>query len=176
MICLKSALRKILGIVLSCAVTVGCGYHLRGTGSFLPAHIKKISIPMFKNETTRYELDLKLTQSVINELVARAKLEISADSQGADAVLSGDITAFNVNPIAFSGQATADRYNIIIVAKVVLRDLVNQRVIFSNPSFSYTQEYEVPQGTDFESIETLAIDIVAEKFARSLVVNILEGF
>ena len=172
----ETAMKKILGLVLSCAVTVSCGYHLRGTGSFLPSHIKKISIPMFKNETTRYELDLKLTQSVINELVARAKLEVSADSRGADAVLSGDIVAFNVNPIAFSGQATADRYNITIVAKVVLRDLVNQKVIFSNPSFSYVQEYEVPQGTDFESIETQAIDTVAEKFARSLVVNILEGF
>ncbi len=129
-----------------------------------------------RDKDTRYELDLKLTQSVINELVARAKLEVSADSKGADAVLSGNIIAFNVNPIAFSGQATADRYNIIIVAKIVLRDLVNQKVIFSNPSFNYIQEYEVPEGTDFESIETQAIDIVAEKFARSLVVSILEGF
>ena len=176
MICPDRASQRILGLVLSCAVAVCCGYRLRGTGSFLPPHIKKISIPMFKNETTRYELDLKLTQSVINELVARAKLEVSADSKGADAVLSGNIVAFNVNPIAFSGQATADRYNIIIVAKIVLRDLVNQKVIFSNPSFNYIQEYEVPEGTDFESIETQAIDIVAEKFARSLVVSILEGF
>ena len=53
---------------------------------------------------------------------------------------------------------------------------MSQKVLFSNPSFNYTEEYEVPQGTDFESVETLAIDKVAEKFARSLVVNILEGF
>jgi len=169
-------MKKIAWLFLGCALLVQCGYHLRGTGSFLPAHIKKISIPMFKNETTRYELDLKLTQNVINELVARARLEVSSEPSGADAVLIGDIIAFNVNPIAFSGQATADRYNIVVVAKIVLRDLVSQKVLFSNPSFSYIEEYEVPQGTDFESVETQAIDKVAEKFARSLVVNILEGF
>jgi len=131
---------------------------------------------MFKNLTTRFELDLKLTQSVINELVARGKVEITADASSADATLLGDIVSFGVNPIAFSGEATADRYNIVVVAKVVLRDRVNNRVIFSNPSYVYQEEYEVPEGTDFETVETQAIDRVAEKFARSLVVAVLEGF
>jgi hypothetical protein len=169
-------MKKIPWLFFACSLLIQCGYHLRGTGSFLPTHIKKISIPMFKNETTRYQLDLKLTQNVINELVARARLEVSGDAGGADAVLIGDIISFNVSPIAFAGNASADRYNIVIVAKIVLRDLVSQKVLFSNPAFSYIEEYEVPQGTDFESVETLAIDKVAEKFARSLVVNILEGF
>ena len=131
---------------------------------------------MFKNLTTRFELDLKLTQSVIDEIVARGKLEVSADVEKADAVLLGEIISFNVNPIAFSGQTTADRYNITVVAKIVLRDLVNQKTIFSNPSYVYQEEYEVPQGSDFETLETEAVSKVAEKFARSLVITILEGF
>jgi hypothetical protein len=163
----------ILGIILCLQ---HCGYHLRGTGTFLPPHIKKISIPMFKNETTRYQLDLKLTQGVIDEFVSRGKVEISLDPQKADAILMGDITAFIVNPIAFSGQATADRYNITIVAKVILRDLVKQKVIFSSPSFVYVGEYQVPEGSDFESVETQAISEISEKFARSLVITMLEGF
>lgn len=131
---------------------------------------------MFKNLTTRFELDLKLTQGVVNELVARGKVEIVADVQSADAVLLGEIISFNVNPIAFSGQATADRFNIIVVAKIILRDLLNQRILFSNPSYVYVEEYRVPEGADFETLETEALDRVAEKFARSLVNTILEGF
>jgi hypothetical protein len=38
------------------------------------------------------------------------------------------------------------------------------------------EEYEVPQGEDFETLETEAVNKVAEKFARSLVITILEGF
>lgn len=154
----------------------GCGYHLRGTGSSLPSHITSISVPMFDNNTNRYQLDLKLTQAVINELVARGKVNVQDDSTAADAVLAGEITTFNANPIAFSGQATADRYNITIIAKVILRDLVNNKVIFSNPYFVYQSEYEVAEGTDFETVEQEAIDEISEKFARSLVITMLEGF
>ncbi|MBM3284416.1 MAG: hypothetical protein FJY81_00925 [Candidatus Aminicenantes bacterium] len=168
---------KKVGALLSvCLFLFQCGYRLRGTGSFLPPHIKRVSVPMFKNLTTRFELDVRLTRSVIDELVARGKVEVAAGSETADAVLVGEITSFTVNPIAFSDQNTADRYNITIVAKIVLRDLANQREVFSNPSFVYQEEYEVPQGTDFETWENQAISKVAEKFARSLVITILEGF
>jgi len=153
-----------------------CGYHLRGIGSSLPPHIKVLSVPMFANRTTRFELDLKLTQGVIDEMISRGKVEITDETDNADAVLIGEILRFNANPIGFGGDAMADRYNISIVAKVILRDLVQKKVIFSNSSFVYQGEYDVPEGVDFESLETEAIDEMAVKFARSLVVSILEGF
>lgn len=169
-------MRRILGLLAACLVAFSCGYRLRGTGSYLPSHIKRIGIPMFKNMTTRYELDLKLTRAVINEMTARAKVEVLPQGTGGDAVLIGEVLGFAVNPIAFSGEAAADRYNITITARIVLRDLVNQKVLFFNPAFVYVKEYEVPQGADFESMETEAIGKVAEEFARTIVVNILEGF
>jgi outer membrane lipopolysaccharide assembly protein LptE/RlpB len=169
-------MKRFIGLLAACLLALSCGYRLRGTESYLPSYIKRISIPMFKNLTTRYELDLKLTRAVIDEMVARAKVEVLAENAKADAVLLGDIQSFTVNPIAFSGEASADRFKIIIVAKIVLRDLVNQKVLFSNPSFVYVMEYEVPQGSDFESQETEAISKVAEDFARTIVVNVLEGF
>jgi len=173
---MENRMKRYIGLLAACLLALSCGYGLRGTASYLPSHIKRISIPMFKNLTTRYELDLKLTRAVINEMVARAKVEVLAENAKADAVLVGEIQAFTVNPIAFSGQAAADRYNITVVAKIVFRDLVNQKVLFSNPSFVYVKQYEVPEGSDFESVETEAIGKVAEEFARTVVVNILEGF
>jgi len=163
-------------MVLSCLLSVACGYRLRGTGSFPFPQIKRINIPLFKNYTTRFELDLKLTQGVINEFVKRGKIKVSQDAKTADAVLTGEILTFNVTPIAFSGQATADNYNIVIVTKIELKELATERIIYSNPSFVYQQEYRVPQGKDFESLETEALNKIAELFARSLVVTILEGF
>jgi outer membrane lipopolysaccharide assembly protein LptE/RlpB len=168
--------KRILSLALACLALVHCGYYLRGTGSSLPRHIKRVEVPMFKNMTTRFELDVTLTQSVIDELLNRGKVEVTSDSGTADAILVGEINAFNVIPIAFTDQNTADRYTITVVAKIVLRDLVNQKVIFSNPSFVYQEEYEVAQGTSFETWESQAISKVAEKFASSLVSTLLEGF
>jgi len=169
-------MKKVFLLLLISILSIQCGYHLRGTGSSLPPHIKKINVPMFKNLTTRFELDLKLTQKVIDEMVSRGKVEITADAASSDAILIGEILSFVANPIAFSGEATADRYNITIVAKIILRDLISRKIVFMNPNFVYQQEYEVPEGTDFETVESEAIDKVAEKFARSLVITILEGF
>jgi hypothetical protein len=167
-------MKKFFFLFLVCLFFLHCGYHLRGTGSFLPPHIKRMNIPMFKNLTTRFELDLKLTQSVIDEIVARGKVEITGNMESADAILIGEIISFRVIPIAFSKEATADRYNITVVAKIILKDLANH--IFSNPNFQYLEEYEVPEGVDFETVESEALDKVAVKFARSLVSTILEGF
>ncbi len=131
---------------------------------------------MFKNHTTRFELDQRMTQRVIDEMVSRGKVEMTGDLESADAVLIGEIIGFTVNPIAFSGQASADRYNVTVTAKIVLRDLKKRKIIFSNPYFPYVTDYEVPEGSDFESVETEAINEIAEKFARSLVISMLEGF
>ena len=173
---MENRMKRYVGLFAACLLALSCGYRLRGTESYLPTHIKRISIPLFKNLTTRYELDLKLTQAVISEMVARVKVEILAENVRSDAILLGEIQAFTVNPIAFSGEAAADRYKITVVAKIVLRDLVNQKVLFSNPSFVYVKQYEVSEGSDFESVETEAIEEVAEEFARTVVGNILEGF
>jgi outer membrane lipopolysaccharide assembly protein LptE/RlpB len=167
----------ISGLALAAMVTAGCGYRLRGTGGFLPPHIKTMSIPMFKNLTTRYQLDLKLTQAVIDEVVARSKVEVVTDNRRTDASLTGEIQTFNVTPIGFTpGQSTADRFNIYLVARIVVRDNIQKKTIFANPSFVYQEEYEVPEGSDFESQESEALDRIAQKFARQLVVTILEGF
>jgi len=156
-------------------LAAACGYNLQGLGAFLPPHIRTVAIPVFRNLTTRFELDVKLTQAVIAEFVARGKVSIVTDTEAADAVLTGEVANFVADPIAFSGQAP-DHYSIRIEAKFTLRDRVNEKVLFSNPSFVFVHEYEVPQGTDFESVETEAIDKVAPRFARSLVLSMLEGF
>lgn len=164
--------------VLAAAVlaAAGCGYRLRGTGSSLPPRIRTMCVPMFKNLTTRFELDVKLTRAVINEFVARGKVAVTGDAAGSDAVLEGEITSFSATPIGFSGGNQADKYNITVTAKVTLRDRTSEKPLFANPSFVYQQEYDVPPGANFESLEAEAIDKIAAKFARSLVVGILEGF
>lgn len=163
-------------LVAALAVAAGCGYRLRGTGSSLPPGIRTVSVPVFRNLTTRYELDVKLTRAVIDELVARGQVSVAADPAAADAVLEGEITGFTANPIGFTGAGQADRYTLTVTAKVTLKERATAKALFTNPAFVYQQEYGVPPGSSFESVQTEAIDKIAGKFARSLVVSILEGF
>lgn len=174
-----AATKRAAAVVLLAAVlaaSAGCGYRLRGTGSALPPGIRTVSVPVFKNLTTRYELDVKLTRAVIDELVARGKVAVGADPAAADAVLEGEITGFTANPIGFTGTGQADRYTITVMAKVALKDRATAKTLFADPAFVYQQEYSVPPGSSFEAVQTEAIDKIAVRFARSLVVSLLEGF
>jgi outer membrane lipopolysaccharide assembly protein LptE/RlpB len=176
-------MRKAAGfgaVVLAALTLASCGYRLRGTGNLrdvLPAHVKKIAIPLFKNRTTRFELDKNLTNGVIDEFIARGKVEIVTDPAAADAVLTGEIAVFNATPAAYTpGKGTADRYTVTVVTMIELKDSQSKAVIYANPAFSYTEDYEVPQGKDFDSVQTEAVKKIAVKFARQLVITILEGF
>ena len=51
----------------------GCGYSLAGRGSFLPASIKVIGIPLFTNNTNVFELERRVTDKVRAEFIGRGK-------------------------------------------------------------------------------------------------------
>ena len=165
-----------LCLVLAIIFLSGCGYQLRGRGSVWPPHMKSICVPVFKNTSGRFELDLKLTRSVINELITRARVSIEPDQDKAQGLLVGEISSFKVQPIAFSSDGAARRYKITVVTGVVFTDLLTDRIIFADDNFTYVDEYEVPAGLDYDTMENQAIDRLAEKYARQLVVSLLEGF
>jgi hypothetical protein len=158
-----------------CLFAAACGYHAVGTGGSLPPEIKRIQVPIFENRTTRFQLDLKLTQAVIDEIVARGKVEITTDAAKADAVLIGRILSFTATPVAFSNK-TADRYEILVVTEITLKQSKTDKIIFTNPSYFFKTDYQVPEGSDFESSQSTALDTLAQLYARSLIVAILEGF
>jgi outer membrane lipopolysaccharide assembly protein LptE/RlpB len=166
-------------IVGLAALASACGYTMSGSGRFLTdSNILTVYIPLFKNNTTRFELDLKLTEAVIREFVSRGKVKVVQDAASADAVLDGVVNRFKASPIAYSGAASgsADRFAITITASITLRDQRTKEEVFANPSYVYKGEYQVPQGTDFESQETEKLGEIAGLFARNLVMTILEGF
>jgi hypothetical protein len=138
--------------------------------------MKRVCVPVFRNTSGRFELDVKLTRSVINELITRARVSIEPDQDKAQGLLVGEITSFKVQPIAFSSEGAASRYKITVVTSVVFTDLLTDQILFADDNFTYVDEYEVPAGLDYETMENQALDRLVEKYARQLVVSLLEGF
>ena len=58
---------------MRCAFGSGCGYTLAGRGSFLPAYIKTIGIPLFVNSTTVFNVETLVTEKVRREFIGRGK-------------------------------------------------------------------------------------------------------
>ncbi len=171
-------MKRLCLIVVAALPMLSCGYHLAGTGNFLPPTLKKVGVPTFKNMTARYELDQKLTTAVINELTSRTRYEIVPDATGVDAVMNVTINLYLDQPVAFSGSSRSRQYQIRIGASIELRDSAKNDVLYSNPSFvSPPYPYDLPEGGgDAFQAQTEALNQAVLDFARRLVSTMLEGF
>lgn len=176
---------RLLGIL--CAIGVvctadGCGYALAGRGAFLPAYIKTIGVPTFANRTTVFNVETLLTQKVRSEFIGRGKYTVLPQSTDVDALLVGEISAITIQAATFTANNLASRYVITMTARMELRDVRANTVLWQNPSLVFQQDYPATSGTNavdpaaFFGQDTNALDRISTEFARTIVSAILEAF
>lgn len=167
-------------IVAVAAGSLGCGYSLAGRGSFLPAHIQSIRVPLFKNNTAVFDAERRITEAVVSELIGRGKYRVVTGNDPADAVLEGTINSITLAPASVNAQGLASRYALVLAAGIEFRDLKDNKVIWSNPALQFREEYDlsgtVTDPNAFFGQDVNAMDRIAAEFARTLVSAILEAF
>ena len=158
----------------------GCGYALVGKGVTTDVSIKRIGVPMFRDLTGKPGLDQKITEKVIEELLKRGRFDVVQQTAGVDATVDGELTAFLVTPVGFSDAATqtqANRYSVVLIARVKYAKVGERESIWESDAFSYRDEYDVSDEPGaFVQLEGQAIDRLSTQFARSLVAAMLEAF
>jgi len=168
--------------VLVSALAAGCGYSLTGRGSFLPAYIRTIGVPPFANRTSVFNIETQLTQKVRSEFIGRGKFQIVPEAGNVDALLTGEVTSVSVTPASFTNQQIATRYILTMTARVELKDMRENKVIWENPGLLFRQEYEAQSATGtldpaaFFNQDVNALDRMSSDFARTIVSAILEAF
>ncbi len=168
-----------LALALALAAgTAGCGYHVAGRASHLPAGLKTIAVPAFENRTSRYRVEQRLTEAVIREFLARTSYHIVSDPAAADAVLRGEVSGLESSGIAFdtvTGRATTMLVTVRI--QVRLEERQTKNALYQNENFVFREPYEV--STDVKSFfeeQDPALDRLARDFAAKLVAAVLENF
>ena len=162
---------------LALGTMASCGYSLVGRGSFVPEYIRVVAIPTFTNNTARFELGVRVTDAVTREFVSRGNFRLVGDESGADAVLRGEIRAFNVNPIGIDRAQNADNWQVTISGARHLHGHGSEPRSVHQQRLPVSAHVRVPTGVgDIVDIEAGSIDEIAEEFARSVVSSILEGF
>jgi hypothetical protein len=149
----------------------------------LPAYIKIMGIPTFTNRTVVFNLETLVSQKVRSEFIGRGKYQILPEATGVDALLNGEITAVNIQPASFGGSTQlASRYAIMMTARIELRDVRENKVLWENPSVTFRQEYDATGGRTildpaaFFQQDTNALERISTEFARTIVSAILEAF
>ncbi len=165
-------------MVVAMVWLAGCGYHTGGKADLVPKGVETISIPAFQTTTTRYKLVDVLPQQIGREFTARTRFHIVNDPSEADAVLNGRINTVQIYATVSdptSGKATTIQLVVDLTLNLVER--ATGRVIYSRPSFSFRQSYEVaidPHQVFDESGP--ALDRLSRNVAHDVVSAIVENF
>lgn len=180
---MKMTRRQLLALssVVALAVALpGCGYSLSGRGSFLPAYIKVIGVPMFVNSTPVFDVEKRITDRVISEFIGRGKYKVEPTATGVDGLLTGEISSISLAPAAFTNERQASRYVLTLTARIEFKDMKANKILWANPSMQFREEFDVTTDVGdpsaFFGQDANALERVATEFARSVVSAILESF
>lgn len=174
---LRCSYSSLLAATLYLGALSGCGYTLVGKGSAIPEEIRSLYLEPFRNETSRVEVEQIITQAIAQELVTRRRFVLVQSRDDADAVLSGKVTSFRVVPLSFDSDGRAMEYEISVLASVQFTRKGADEPLWHNDRYVFRDNYDVnASDAGFFDRENLAIEDTSEKFAETLVSDLLEGF
>ncbi|HEX6865353.1 MAG TPA: LPS assembly lipoprotein LptE [Thermoanaerobaculia bacterium] len=156
----------------------GCGYALVGRASSnVPDDIREVYVRPLVNQTQRTQVEQALTRAIAEEMVTRNRFSVVGSADAADAELSGTVVGFDVRPVTFDASGRATQYEIVVVAQIAFKRVGSEDVIWSNDRYVFRESYEA-QATEtaYFDREDTAIEEAAEKFAETMVSDLLEGF
>ncbi|MBF8300777.1 MAG: hypothetical protein HW394_1147 [Acidobacteria bacterium] len=161
----------------------GCGYALSGRGSFLPDYIRVVGIPQLVNNSAFFQVEQILTEKIRTEFIGRGRYTVITAPEGADAVVTGTVSSITVNPVGFTDQQLASRYQFTLTMRVEFTDTRTTKVLWANSSLTFREEYELTtrsntalEGASFLSQERSSFDRIADDVARTVVTAIVEAF
>ena len=146
--------------------------------SRLPSDWHTIAVPAFKNDTTRYRIEQKMTEAVIREFIARTKYRIVQDQNNADAVLHGEVLSVETTPMLFNATTGEVTTMLVVVhTKVQLVDARTQKPVYHMDDMTFRAEYQISTGVRcFVEERDPALERMSRDFASKLVANVLEKF
>lgn len=160
-------------LLMSILLVTGCG---KTPVSVLPTYIKKIAVNNFSNNTVQYGIEDKLTKKVIEEFLRDGRLEI-VKAEDADALLTGVIVRYSLEPVSYDAQSVVEQYKLYIGVDVTFQDQVQGTTMWteSNIHEDYTYYVTAKAGQLVET-ETDAQEAVTDLLARDVVKRTVVGW
>ncbi len=79
--------------------------------------------------------------------------------------------------MSFDSQGRATDYQVRVTARVSLKTIPEETVLWENPAYTFRDNYQYSAtAASYVDRENEAIDRVAGRFAQALVTSLLEGF
>ncbi|MBE0599189.1 MAG: hypothetical protein IH614_18240 [Desulfuromonadales bacterium] len=155
---------------------VACGYHPPGRGSQLPVEVQTVAIEFFRNATLEPLLENVVTTAVSQRLIRGRALRVVDEARSADAVLTGEVSSYLTEPVAYDSQDEIARWRSTMQVAAVLRRVSNGEVLWKGAA-SWREEYAASLDKAFqEDLEAAAIATMGDRIAEELYFRMADNF
>lgn len=173
---------ELLGVLL-----LGCGYHRLDRVQRSHAWLRKgetVRIAKFRNHTPRLGLEERFTKALSDRVVAASPWRLVGQGEPSRWILQGTLEKYETRLLGFSlGNAqspasagSASRVEIVMVASLDLLDGQTGAVVQARRGLTFSHQYRVDQNfASFDNRELSVVDSLADDFARSFLIQFIEG-
>ena len=170
---------KFLALGAMAMLLTGCGYHVAGSATHIPANVRTLAVPIFASKVQGFNTETVFTEAIVRELNTRTKYRVltSGNGSSADAVLRGTVLAETVAPLTYdssSGQTSSYLVSVTASVQLVAHD---GTLLYNNDTFAWREQYQSTQDlSGFVQEDSAAVRRMGHDFAQALVSDILESF
>ena len=162
--------------MLACLLFLGagCGYQPEGMGG-LPRGIQRIHLTPLNNQTFRPGLQGLVAAAILRRLQQDGRVRV-ASAEAADAVMGGDLTAYENFPIAFDASDVGRRFRVRLVFSMQLKERGAEKALLKEEIAGeayYTTGNDVVSTRSAEEEATLR---AAQDLAAQVVTRLMNGW
>lgn len=171
----SSAVTALLCVLAAILPTAGCGYKMVGQSTGLPESIKTLAITVFENDSSEPNVEEVVTQSILQRFVRDGRLRIVSRDK-ADAILSGTVIKYALEPVAWDEFNYVKQYIIRLTVRIDFKDTTGSDLHISqivNAQSSYGLGVSIVAA---ESVRQDAIARVSLILGDNIIGLLLEGF
>ena len=150
----------------SALLVCSCGYSSR---ALLPDHIKKLCIPTFENDTTRYGIEQEATVAVTQAFEDDGRLSVVSEPE-ADAMLRGVVVGYEKGPLTFDRGESVDEFRVDIIVSIEFEDLREGKVLWKEEAFRAWESYKEgsADGGEEEALKEALATLASDILSRSV--------
>lgn len=154
-----------------------CGYY--STTSRTAGDIEYVSVPYLDNETPEPNIEIEITQRIIDGLIEDNTLKVVSD-QDADAILEGKIVEYRNDPFTFSKNSTeniqAEQYRLIIGLRVSLFNQKKNKYVWENKIIKSHGDYYLESSGTVEQNYEKALDNIYTDLVNGILSNTVQDW
>ncbi|MDY0184660.1 MAG: LptE family protein [Desulfuromonadaceae bacterium] len=166
----------VVGICIGAWLLSGCGYHLPGRGDAIPADIHKIYVAVLGNRTTQPFIENMLTSDVRDQFTRRPSFEVVGDRKKADAVITGTITRYNIDAVAYDEKDNIREYRAVMTAEFRFERTDGSEVLWQG-NVTWDEEFMAQNDRALQyNNETAAQKTLSSRLASEFFNRIVDNF